>query len=337
LAGRVFVSYSRRDISYVRRLVEHLTQAGVPVWVDHDIEYGDQWKTVIRGQLDASAAVIVVMTPAAMASEWVAREVNYAKGRRKPLFPLLLAGDPFPALVSHAPVDVSGGAMPGADTVGALLAVVAATPDPAPDPAPVPVRGSAIRSRLFTRRLAVGAGVTVVLALAVLALLLPPLWRHGSAAAPTTTILLEPSRTPTPSSAVPTSTSVRAGQTESSPGLVGAAATTHAAATKSTAPVTTPGLPPKSTLVSLVCPAQIGLKQAFAGTVTVDHAYPTGQTVAVSVAGTSVTVPPSLALPAASTQANFSMTSTSKPGLSTIKATLNGSTVQCQITVTNRP
>ena len=43
VAGFVFVSYSRRDPPYVKRLVDRLQQAGVPVWRDTEgIEYGDR-------------------------------------------------------------------------------------------------------------------------------------------------------------------------------------------------------------------------------------------------------------------------------------------------------
>jgi hypothetical protein len=108
----VFVSYSRADQAYVDELCGWLRRRGVVLWIDSDIDYGTRWQTVVKDRLDAAVAVLVVMTPAAEESRWVAREVHRAEAHGKPIFPLLLDGTPFFGLSDLQHEDVSGGRPP---------------------------------------------------------------------------------------------------------------------------------------------------------------------------------------------------------------------------------
>ena len=113
VASHIFISYCREDEDYVTMLEDHLTATGLTVFVDRHTDYGDQWPTVIRDALDACAGLVVVMTPAAEASEWVQLEVHRAQVRRKTILPLLLSGNAFFVLGTIQYEDVSGGRMPG--------------------------------------------------------------------------------------------------------------------------------------------------------------------------------------------------------------------------------
>jgi TIR domain-containing protein len=95
LGGHVFLSYGHGEDSgtYVKSLADHLTNAGVPVWFDNDIEVGENWEDVIMSRIDASVAFIVVMTPEAQESDNVSDEINYAKDTKKVIVPLLLHGN----------------------------------------------------------------------------------------------------------------------------------------------------------------------------------------------------------------------------------------------------
>ncbi|HEX8344626.1 MAG TPA: toll/interleukin-1 receptor domain-containing protein [Actinoplanes sp.] len=126
MSGFVFVSYSRRDSDYVTRLVDHVRAAGVPVWFDTEqIHYGERWEHVIRDRVDACAAVIVVMSPAAEASPHVGNELVRARQQGKPILPVLLSGDQFFALGSSHRFDARPGALPDSRFI-ADLAVLAA-------------------------------------------------------------------------------------------------------------------------------------------------------------------------------------------------------------------
>ncbi|GIM96172.1 toll/interleukin-1 receptor domain-containing protein [Paractinoplanes toevensis] len=97
--GHVFVSYSRRDVGYVDRLVDLLAKGGLPVWLDrHRLEVGDRWEHVVRDRVDDCTAMIVVMSPAAEASANVGNELHRARDRGKPLLPILLSGENWFAL-----------------------------------------------------------------------------------------------------------------------------------------------------------------------------------------------------------------------------------------------
>jgi hypothetical protein len=111
--GHVFVSYSRQDREYVRRLVAHLRAAGLDVWVDDEIHHGDKWLAVVTSMIDRCAAFIVVMSPAADQSDWVRRELTRAQGEKKPIFPILLEGKPLMQVNDLHFEIVGAGRMPG--------------------------------------------------------------------------------------------------------------------------------------------------------------------------------------------------------------------------------
>jgi TIR domain len=77
--GAVFISHSHSDRFYVDRLARQLSQAGIAVSLDREAPTAERWQLVLQGKVEASAALIVVMTPAAEASEWVQKEVGHAR------------------------------------------------------------------------------------------------------------------------------------------------------------------------------------------------------------------------------------------------------------------
>jgi hypothetical protein len=145
VAGFVFVSYSRDDREYVKRLVAHLRRAGLEIWVDDEIHHGEAWVSVVSTRIDECAAFVVVMSPAADSSEWVRREITRAQGEGKPILPLLLAGRrPLLQVNELQYEEVDKGRMPSAEYVARLGAVVG-TAAPPPTPSPPPGRRAAER------------------------------------------------------------------------------------------------------------------------------------------------------------------------------------------------
>jgi hypothetical protein len=111
--AHIFISYSRRDREYARKLVDSLLERGFDVWFDEHIEYGVNWETAIFRAIDACAAFVVLMSPDSMNSDWVQRECAYADRRRKPAFPVLLAGEEFPRFMLIQFADGREGKLPG--------------------------------------------------------------------------------------------------------------------------------------------------------------------------------------------------------------------------------
>lgn len=110
--SHVFISYSHQDEPYVLRLSNELKRCDIDVWTDRNILPADQWPIAIERAVKGCFAMIVVMTPAALESEWVKKEIEVAQTQRKLLFPLLLEGDEFESLKSYQYVDVTNRHLP---------------------------------------------------------------------------------------------------------------------------------------------------------------------------------------------------------------------------------
>ncbi|MEM9952126.1 MAG: toll/interleukin-1 receptor domain-containing protein [Chloroflexota bacterium] len=89
-----FISYSRQDLDYVKKLEQQLHSEGFTFWRDeHEIGGGDVWWELIKKNLENCAALIVIMSPDSAKSSWVMRETAIADYLGKTMVPLLLDGD----------------------------------------------------------------------------------------------------------------------------------------------------------------------------------------------------------------------------------------------------
>lgn len=74
---KVFISYSHQDQLFARSICYALRGAGVDVWYDeHDVEIGGL-TPLIKHALQASDILIVLLSPSALASNWVSQEVSW--------------------------------------------------------------------------------------------------------------------------------------------------------------------------------------------------------------------------------------------------------------------
>lgn len=88
--NRVFVSYSRRDKTFAERLARDLSDAGLEVWIDfRQIHAGEMWQEEIFRGLQRSDMVVVALSPDAVNSVWVQREVNTAREQGKLIIPVM--------------------------------------------------------------------------------------------------------------------------------------------------------------------------------------------------------------------------------------------------------
>lgn len=89
----VFISYRRKDVEFVKRLVEALQETGREVWIDwEDIPPGSiSFTDDIRKGLEGADAVILVLTPAYFESPYcVEMELNRAISLKKKIIPIVL-------------------------------------------------------------------------------------------------------------------------------------------------------------------------------------------------------------------------------------------------------
>ena len=90
LLNRVFVSYSRRNKTFAERIARDLSDAGLDVWIDfRQIHAGEKWRDEIFRGLERSEIVVAVLSPDAVASEWVQTEINTAREWKKMILPVM--------------------------------------------------------------------------------------------------------------------------------------------------------------------------------------------------------------------------------------------------------
>ncbi len=86
---RIFISYSRQDRPFALRLAHSLHSIGVVTWMDmEDIPAGVKWGTGIQEGLKTCDLMIVIISPASMASQHVEDEWSYFVDEKKPLIPV---------------------------------------------------------------------------------------------------------------------------------------------------------------------------------------------------------------------------------------------------------
>jgi hypothetical protein len=75
----VFLSHSAKDKRFLERLATVLRNHGLSVWFsEHGIRGAAQWHDEIGEALSRCDWMIVILSPAAIASRWVKREVAHA-------------------------------------------------------------------------------------------------------------------------------------------------------------------------------------------------------------------------------------------------------------------
>ncbi len=98
---KVFISHAHSDEQLAQKVAAILQEAGLEVWdAMREIMPGDNWAQHVSNALQESEAMVVLLTPDAVRSEWVRREmrwnIEYALGEvrfRSRLIPVV-AGDP---------------------------------------------------------------------------------------------------------------------------------------------------------------------------------------------------------------------------------------------------
>ena|SRR6266568_969427 len=88
-ARPIFLSYGRTDSEFASKLSEDLRNSGHRVWMDTTgITGGDDWRERISVAIGASKLVLTVLSPEALSSTWVRRELGYADEVGKPILPV---------------------------------------------------------------------------------------------------------------------------------------------------------------------------------------------------------------------------------------------------------
>lgn len=177
--SHVFISYDHTDTGYAHTLADALQARGFEVWIGERLDYGAQWPVEIQKQLDACGAFILVMSPRAFTSEWVQSELQRAKRKLKPIFPILLEGDePWLSVESTQYYDVRDGSLPDERFYSAIERVVSRNKEEGGVIQPSPeVKRSSRKSASGAPRIRTELWIAIIGAIAtVLAAVIPLIW-----------------------------------------------------------------------------------------------------------------------------------------------------------------
>jgi len=87
----VFISYSRKDSDFARKLTNTLAESGRDVWVDwEDIARGADWLHEIYAGIEAADTFVFIVSENSLTSEICNREVAHARQHNKRIIPLIL-------------------------------------------------------------------------------------------------------------------------------------------------------------------------------------------------------------------------------------------------------
>ena len=79
----IFLSYARHDRGTARIIADCLAEEGFSVWWDASLHSGETFDEVIERNLRDAKAVVVLWSPASVASRWVRAEATLAVQRNK--------------------------------------------------------------------------------------------------------------------------------------------------------------------------------------------------------------------------------------------------------------
>ena len=90
----IFVSYSRKDIDVVEKLVGDIhAKTNARCWVDWSgIESGERFTDVIINAIENVDIVLFIMSDNSMSSDYVRMEIDYARNIGKKIIPVVVDG-----------------------------------------------------------------------------------------------------------------------------------------------------------------------------------------------------------------------------------------------------
>jgi len=86
----IFISYQHGDSEKVLPLIQLLQGWDVPVWYDRNIPGAVEWDAWLEDRLSAASLVLLCLSPGAVGSRYVRREVKYADALGKPVLTVKL-------------------------------------------------------------------------------------------------------------------------------------------------------------------------------------------------------------------------------------------------------
>ena len=96
---KIFISYSHSDQNYVDEFIKILSKSNLSVWTDESLMVGSDWAIETENALQQSNAIVVLLSPDSLKSEWVNYEIGYAISAAKKIIPILIRDVDIPGLL----------------------------------------------------------------------------------------------------------------------------------------------------------------------------------------------------------------------------------------------
>jgi formylglycine-generating enzyme required for sulfatase activity len=87
--SQVFVSYNREDLPIAQRIVDGLIAEGFDVWMDMNLQAGENYDEITEERLHKARAVVVLWSSRSVKSRWVRAEATIG-ARKNTLVPLMI-------------------------------------------------------------------------------------------------------------------------------------------------------------------------------------------------------------------------------------------------------
>lgn len=103
----LFISYSRKDISYARLLHKALEENNFKIWIDwQDIPPGTDWLKEVYTAIEGANIFIFILSASSILSEVCQKEIDHAEANNKRIIPIVI-DDVGPSRVHQALVAIN--------------------------------------------------------------------------------------------------------------------------------------------------------------------------------------------------------------------------------------
>lgn len=75
--NRIFISYSHKDIIFVKQLVDDLENAGLEIFYDQRIQPGESWANSLSAAIESAKYILVILSPDYLVSQWAQEELQF--------------------------------------------------------------------------------------------------------------------------------------------------------------------------------------------------------------------------------------------------------------------
>jgi|GEM_PF-3043192 len=85
----IFISYSHKDLDFVRGLAKDLRRDPIRVWFDERLRGGKPWVEQLQDAVKVFDVFVLVLSPDSVESPYIRDEIEWAKANNKPILPIL--------------------------------------------------------------------------------------------------------------------------------------------------------------------------------------------------------------------------------------------------------